>query len=123
MKRTVWAIPYTSEASKVRSIFVCTKKDYEQYIKLGIPLDQTETKNRFEIRLKNDRAYYAIQDLLKGRSIESTTFSIINRYLRFADKVEGKRRTNWPLNEQWGRFYWTESQRDSTYFRTETVYH
>src|SRR5699024_7034327 len=54
-------------------------------------------------RLKNDRAYYAIQDLLKGRSIESTTFSIINRYLRFADKVVGKRRINWPLNEQWGR--------------------
>ncbi|EOH86234.1 phage replication initiation [Enterococcus asini ATCC 700915] len=84
--------------------FCLYEKDYEQYIKLGIPLDQTETKNRFEIRLKNDRAYYAIQDLLKGRSIESTTFSIINRYLRFADKVEGKRRTNWPLNEQWGRF-------------------
>ncbi|OOL62197.1 hypothetical protein B1P84_13365 [Enterococcus faecium] len=84
--------------------FCLYEKDYEQYIKLGIPLDQTETKNRFEIRLKNDRAYYAIQDLLKGRSIESTTFSIINRYLRFADKVDGKRRTNWPLNEQWGRF-------------------
>ncbi len=84
--------------------FCLYEKDYEQYIKLGIPLDQTETKNRFEIRLKNDRAYYAIQDLLKGRSIESTTFSIINRYLRFADKVAGKRRTNWPLNEQWGRF-------------------
>ena len=80
------------------------EKDYEQYIKLGIPLDQTETKNRFEIRLKNDRAYYAIQDLLKGRSIESTTFSIINRYLRFADKVEGKGEPIWPLNEQWGRF-------------------
>ncbi|HIB3248119.1 TPA: MobT family relaxase [Enterococcus faecium] len=84
--------------------FCLYEKDYEQYIKLGIPLDQTETKNRFEIRLKNDRAYHAIQDLLKGRSIESTTFSIINRYLRFADKVEGKRRTNWPLNEKWGRF-------------------
>ena len=80
--------------------FCLYEKDYEQYIKLGIPLDKTETKNRFEIRLKNDRAYHAIQDLLKGRSIESTTFSIINRYLRFADKVEGKRRTNWPLNEQ-----------------------
>ncbi|MBO6405173.1 MobT family relaxase, partial [Enterococcus faecalis] len=84
--------------------FCLYEKDYEQYIKLGIPLDKTETKNRFEIRLKNDRAYHAIQDLLKGRSIESTTFSIINRYLRFADKVDGKRRTNWPLNEQWGRF-------------------
>lgn len=84
--------------------FCLYEKDYEQYLKLGIPLDQTETKNRFEIRLKNDRAYYAIADLLKGRSIESTTFSIITRYMRFADKVEGKRRTNWPLNERWGRF-------------------
>ncbi|EGP5096637.1 XRE family transcriptional regulator [Enterococcus faecium] len=84
--------------------FCLYEKDYEQYIKLGIPLDQGETKNRFEIRLKNDRAYHAIMDLLKGRSIESTTFSIITRYLRFTDKVEGKRRTNWPLNEHWGRF-------------------
>ncbi|MDY6442463.1 MobT family relaxase [Enterococcus avium] len=84
--------------------FCLYEKDYEQYIKLGIPLDQTETKNRFEIRLKNDRAYHAIMDLLKGRSIESTTFSIITRYMRIADKVQGKRRTNWPLNEQWGRF-------------------
>lgn len=84
--------------------FCLYEKDYEQYIKLGIPLDQTETKNRFEIRLKNERAYHAIVDLLKGRSIESTTFSIITRYMRIADKVQGKRRTNWPLNEKWGRF-------------------
>lgn len=84
--------------------FCLYEKDYEQYIKLGIPLDQTETKNRFEIRLKNERAYHAIVDLLKGRSIESTTFSIITRYMRIADKVRGKRRTNWPLNEKWGRF-------------------
>lgn len=84
--------------------FCLYEKDYEQYIKLGIPLDQTETKNRFEIRLKNERAYHAIMDLMKGRSIESTTFSIITRYMRIADKVQGKRKTNWPLNEKWGRF-------------------
>lgn len=84
--------------------FCLYEKDYEQYIKLGIPLDQTETKNRFEIRLKNERAYHAIMDLMKGRSIESTTFSIITRYMRIADKVQGKRRTNWPLNEKWCRF-------------------
>lgn len=84
--------------------FCLYEKDYEQYIKLGIPLDQTETKNRFEIRLKNERAYHAIMDLMKGRSIESTTFSIITRYMRIVDKVQGKRRTNWPLNEKWGRF-------------------
>jgi phage replication initiation protein len=84
--------------------FCLYEKDYEQYIKRGIPMEQTETKNHFEIRLKNERAYYALVDLLKNRSVESTAFSIINRYLRFADRADSKRRTNWPLNEKWGRF-------------------
>lgn len=84
--------------------FCLYQKDYEQYVKLGIPLEQTDTKNRFEIRLKNDRAYHAIVDLLAHRSIESTAFSIINRYLRFVDRVDKKRRTNWPLHERWARF-------------------
>ena len=51
MKRMVWGIPYTLAVSKVKFILF-VRKDYEQYIKLGIPLDKTETKNRFEIRLK-----------------------------------------------------------------------
>lgn len=34
--------------------FCLYEKDYEQYIKREIPMEQTETKNRFEIRLKNE---------------------------------------------------------------------
>jgi phage replication initiation protein len=81
--------------------FCLYEKDYEQYMKLGIPLEDTETKNRFEIRLKNDRAAHAMTDLLRGKNIERTTFSIINRYLRFVNQDERKRRTQWETNERW----------------------
>src|SRR5699024_2327350 len=37
-------------------------KHYEQYIKYCVSLEDTDIKNRFEIRLKNDRAYHAVVD-------------------------------------------------------------
>ncbi len=46
-------------------VYFCVyEKSYEQYIKLGIPIEEAPIKNRFEIRLKNERAYYAVRDLL-----------------------------------------------------------
>ena len=45
-------------------ISVSMKKDYEQYVKLGTPLEEADIINRFEIRLRNERAYYAVRDLL-----------------------------------------------------------
>ena len=86
-------------------VYFCVyEKDYEQYIKLGIPPEDADIKNRFEIRLKNDRALFAIRDLIKSRNVERTTFSIINRYVRFAIKEEKKRRSQWRLQEQWAWF-------------------
>ena len=35
--------------------FCCYEKNYEQYAKLGIPLEEAPIKNRFEIRLKDER--------------------------------------------------------------------
>jgi phage replication initiation protein len=84
--------------------FCLYEKDYEQYIKLGIPIEESDVKNRFEIRLKNDRAVHALTDLLENHDIERTAFSIINRYVRFADYEENKRRTDWKNNESWDRF-------------------
>jgi phage replication initiation protein len=86
-------------------IYFCIyEKDYEQYVKNGVPIEEAEVKNRFEIRLKNDRAYHAIIDLLSYRDAERTAFSIINRYLRFVDKIENKRRSEWKINESWAWF-------------------
>ena len=84
--------------------FCIYEKDYEQYIKLDIPIDEAKIKNRFEIRLKNERAYHAAVDLLANRDAERTAFSIINRYIRFVDKKKDKSRSEWKINEHWNYF-------------------
>jgi Putative phage replication protein RstA len=86
-------------------IYFCIyEKDYEQYVKNNIPLEDAEIKNRFEIRLKNERACFAIQDLLNFDDADKTAFSIVNRYLRFVDREDKKRRSDWKLNERWEWF-------------------
>lgn len=84
--------------------FCIYEKDYEQYVKYELPLEDTKIKNRFEIRLKNERAYYAVRDLLTYHDAERTAFDIINRYMRFADKEVDKRRSEWKTNERWAYF-------------------
>ena len=47
-------------------LYMCAyQKNYEQYVKNGTEIENTEIKNRFEIRMKNERAYYAVVDLLR----------------------------------------------------------
>lgn len=84
--------------------FCIYEKDYEQYKKNNTPIEEAETKNRFEIRLKNERALLTVYDLLEFQDAEKTAFSIINRYLRFADKDNSKRRSDWKTNERWAWF-------------------
>ena len=66
--------------------FCCYEKNYEQYAKLGVPIEEAPIKNRFEIRLKDERAYYAVRELLTHYDAEQTAFSIINHYIRFVDR-------------------------------------
>ena len=84
--------------------FCCYEKNYEQYVKLGIPLEEAPIKNRFEIRLKDERAYYAVRELLTHYDAEQTAFSIINHYIRFVDREPEKRKTDWKLNDRWAWF-------------------
>lgn len=84
--------------------FCIYEKDYEQYIKLDIPVDEVKIKNRFEIRLKNERAYHAAVDLLANRDAERTAFSIISRYIRFVDRDDKIGRSEWRINESWNYF-------------------
>lgn len=84
--------------------FCCYEKNYEQYAKLGIPLEEAPIKNRFEIRLKDERAYYAVRELLTHYDAEQTAFSIINHYVRFVDREPEKRKTDWKLNDRWAWF-------------------
>ena len=84
--------------------FCCYEKNYEQYAKLGVPIEESPIKNRFEIRLKDERAYYAVRELLTHYDAEQTAFSIINHYIRFVDREPEKRKTDWKLNDRWAWF-------------------
>ena len=84
--------------------FCIYEKDFEQYKKNDIPIEEAEVKNRFEIRLKNERAYYALRDLLAYDNPERTAFKIINRYVRFVDKDNTKPRSEWRISEAWAWF-------------------
>lgn len=86
-------------------VYICLyEKDYEQYVKFGIPIDETPIKNRFELRLKDDRAQHAVEDLLYRYDVETTVFSIINYYIRFVEPDASKRRTDWKTNARWACF-------------------
>src|SRR5690625_5905574 len=86
------------------------EKDYEQYVKHDASLEDTDIKNRFEIRLKNDRAYHAVVDLMTYEDAGRTAFSIINRYIRFVDKDEEKRRSSWKMNKERSEEHTSELQ-------------
>lgn len=86
-------------------IYFCIyEKDYEQYVKNGVPLSEAETKNRFEIRLKDSRAEHAVTDLIEHEDAAKTAFSIINHYVRFVDSDETKEKRSWELNKRWAWF-------------------
>lgn len=86
-------------------IYFCVyEKNYEQFIKEGIPVEKAEIKNRFELRLKNERAEQAVKDILKYGDAGYTAFSIINRYISFKDRKKIKKRQKMVENAQWERF-------------------
>ena len=91
--------------SRSSELYMCAyQKNYEQYVKNGTDIEDSEIKNRFEIRMKNERAYYAVVDLLAYRDAERTAFSIINRYIRFVDREENKPKSQWKINPDWALF-------------------
>lgn len=90
--------------------FCLYEKDYEQFVKNGIPVDEARIKNRFEIRLKNERASLAVQNLLDKQDVEHTAFSIVNRYIRFVDTEKDKSREQWRLNPDWEYFIGTNRE-------------
>ncbi len=84
--------------------FCIYEKAAEQAAKRGIAIADTPIINRFEIRLKNERAIKAIENMLITRDAEKVAFGIITRYMRFVDEVPDKSRLKWPLNDRWAYF-------------------
>ena len=50
-------------------LYMCDyQKNYEQYVKNGTEIEDTEIKNRFEIRMKNERAYLYTKGIWRKKS-------------------------------------------------------
>lgn len=97
-------------SAKSEIYFCIYEKDYEQYVRVGTPMEDAEVKNRFEIRLKNDRAKHAVLDLLEYEDAGATVFGIINRYVCFLQPGEEDKR-NWELDPVWERFIGEEGRK------------
>lgn len=59
------------------------QKDYEQANKLGIPREEVKIKNRYEIRLMNEKAETFIQQYLDSWDMAPLIKSIISDYITF----------------------------------------
>ncbi|HIY53317.1 MAG TPA: replication initiation factor domain-containing protein [Candidatus Agathobaculum merdavium] len=94
-------------SKRSEAYFCLYEKDYEQMVRYGIPLCEAEVKNRFEIRLKSERAYLAAKDIIAGGDLMQTAFSIINNYVRFVDRDKTKPHARWPINGDWAQFIGT----------------
>lgn len=91
--------------SRNSDIYFCIyEKAQEQLARYGTPLIDTETRNRFEIRLKDDRAYLAAYDLISNERPAETVFSIIDNYVCFVDRDDARPKQDWPVNKEWERF-------------------
>ena len=88
-------------------IYFCIyEKNYEQYVKSGVLPEEAETKNRFEIRLKNDRAERMLDHLLEngGEDVGEMAFAVISHYVRFLQPDTGKAKRDWKPDAAWERF-------------------
>ena len=81
--------------------FCIYEKDYEQYVKMGTPIEEAPIKNRFEIRLMEEYALGAIMDLITNDDIENTAFKIINKYVEFKKKDDKLPPKKWDMCYRW----------------------
>ena len=91
--------------------FCIYEKAYEQYEKYGVEIGDSPVKNRFELRLKNDRAKHYMDDLLSHEDMGKTAFSVINRYVCFLDRTVNKEKEEWKINDMWLEFIQNEERK------------
>lgn len=89
---------------------VIYEKDFEQWRKQNVlledklPIEEQPIKNRFEVRLTNERADSGIDALLATRDPEKVIFGIINHYICFLTPTKSKSKQSWPIDPRWATF-------------------
>ncbi|MFD1387544.1 replication initiation factor domain-containing protein [Oceanobacillus oncorhynchi subsp. oncorhynchi] len=88
--------------SKSSDFYLCLyQKDYEQAKKLNIPIEDVEIKNRYELRLKNERAQELIRLIQESGIVSENVIAVLNNYVRFVDKGTQKAKKHWQVNKKW----------------------
>ncbi|WP_240422299.1 replication initiation factor domain-containing protein [Listeria costaricensis] len=91
--------------SKKSAVYFCFyEKNFEQAQKLKVSVDEIGDWNRYELRLKDDRAAIAVQELLAHGDLMYIAKSIINHYIRFVNIKAGIVREKAKSNPKWLRF-------------------
>ncbi|EEO1968936.1 replication initiation factor domain-containing protein [Listeria welshimeri] len=91
--------------SKKSELYMCFyQKNYEQAKKLKINVDEIGSWNRYELRMKNDRAQEFVKNLIRQKNMNTIGLQVIHNYVRFTDSVKGVKKENWKTNKKWQRF-------------------
>ncbi|SDN50880.1 phage replication initiation protein [Fictibacillus solisalsi] len=91
--------------SKKSEAYLCFyEKNHEQSEKYNIPLEEIGEWNRYELRLKNDRAQVAVKALITQKNLTYIALKIINNYVRFVDADENITREYWKTSPLWSEF-------------------
>lgn len=91
--------------SKKSEAYLCFyEKNFEQAEKYNIPIEDMEDWNRYELRLKNERAQKAVSSIMKTGDFLDISMQIVNNYIRFVDSEEDKPRHKWKTSDFWQAF-------------------
>lgn len=91
--------------SRKSDFYLCFyEKDYEQAKKYNVSPKAIEVKNRYEIRLKDERARAGIAGLRQTKSAKNIALGILSGHLRFVDKDKNKDKSEWKTNKDWEHF-------------------
>ena len=92
-----------SRGSKCSMVFY--EKNYEQSKKTGVPAEFYGAWNRYEVRLRAERATKCVEKMVRYHSVGFIGMGIINDYVRFVVKNDkNEQRTRWDTWKPWERF-------------------
>lgn len=81
------------------------EKDKELLNKKKIAcIEDSPVKNRYELRLKHDRANEIFIMITNGTPMESIPFRLLKGRIEFLDKKKDLDKDKWPVNEKWDAF-------------------
>ncbi|WP_235794640.1 replication initiation factor domain-containing protein [Virgibacillus salidurans] len=91
--------------SKKSDAYLCFyEKNYEQARKYERDVEEFGEWNRYEIRLKDDRAQVAIEILIEEQDLRYVALSIVNNYIRFVDRRDDVSKEYYETSAFWQDF-------------------